>query len=283
MMRDSARERHPVVAAVDAGLEHRAQPRIGVRDPFEGRAVDAAVRPPAPPRRPVARGPRPAAGSPCPAAAATRSACASHSSGWPNTIGVRLPAKTWARISSQRIAWPTVSRIGHGLGSHVGDDVQLRVRTLPLAEHAQQLRQEDAQVRVGGLGAHRRGERPARPADRRRATRLRRRAGIFRSGSPRMGLAGARCRHGRDADRRHVRNRDRNPSQNRAWRAIVAPHAGQLLWVLAMSKPHSWQKRPPCEGIWQFGHTAAEAEAAAAACAPRPCASHFEHRRVDAL
>ena len=23
-----------------------------------------------------------------------------------------------------------------------------------------------------------------------------------------------------------------------------------------MSKPHSWQKRPPCEGVWQFGHTA---------------------------
>ncbi len=33
----------------------------------------------------------------------------------------------------------------------------------------------------------------------------------------------------------------------------MAPHAGQLLCVLAMSKPHSWQKRPPWEGVWQFG------------------------------
>ena len=42
--------------------------------------------------------------------------------------------------------------------------------------------------------------------------------------------------------------------QKRAWRGIVAPQPGQLLCVLAMSKPHSWQKRPPCDGVWQFGH-----------------------------
>jgi hypothetical protein len=63
---------------------------------------------------------------------------------------------------------------------------------------------------------------------------------------------------------------------------MVALHAGQLLCVLAMSKPHSWQKRPPCEGVWQFGHTVAEALADAPLCEPTPWArSHFTQRRVD--
>ena len=42
----------------------------------------------------------------------------------------------------------------------------------------------------------------------------------------------------------------------------MALQDGQLLCVLAMSKPHSWQKRPPCEGVWQFGQTVDDALAA---------------------
>ena len=104
-----ARERHPVVAAVDARLEHRAETGIGVGDPGEGLAIDLArhfgrgVEGARRDRRPSRR---------CPALCSSDSISrASHSSGWPKTIGVRFPAKTLARISSQRIAWPTVSRI----------------------------------------------------------------------------------------------------------------------------------------------------------------------------
>ena len=45
-------------------------------------------------------------------------------------------------------------RHGQRLGIEVGRDVQLVERALPLAEHAEQLKQEDAQLRIGRLGAH---------------------------------------------------------------------------------------------------------------------------------
>src|SRR6185437_15001792 len=38
------RERRPVVSAVQDHFQHRTQPRIGIRDPFERRAVDTARR-----------------------------------------------------------------------------------------------------------------------------------------------------------------------------------------------------------------------------------------------
>jgi hypothetical protein len=70
--------------------------------------------------------------------------------------------------------------------------------------------------------------------------------------------------------------------QKRAWRAIVAPQPGQLLCVLAMSKPHSWQKRPPCEGVWQFGHAVAdEADPFDAGCAERVAFSHLMHSSLE--
>jgi len=58
--------------------------------------------------------------------------------------------------------------------------------------------------------------------------------------------------------------------QNRAWRGMVALQAGQLLCVLAMSNPHSWQKRPPSDGVWQFGQTVDVALADVPLCEPTP-------------
>ena len=50
-----ARERHPVVAAVDDRLEHRAETRVGVGDPVERLPVDRARATAAPRRTPAAR------------------------------------------------------------------------------------------------------------------------------------------------------------------------------------------------------------------------------------
>ena len=51
---------------------------------------------------------------------------------------------------------------------------------------------------------------------------------------------------------------------------MVALQAGQLLCVLAMSNPHSWQKRPPSDGVWQFGQTVDVALADVPLCEPTP-------------
>jgi hypothetical protein len=59
----------------------------------------------------------------------------------------------------------------------VGDHIELRVGTLPLAEHAQQLREEDAQARIGGLGAYRLGQLGER------STRVARAKGLLGVGS----------------------------------------------------------------------------------------------------
>jgi hypothetical protein len=57
--------------------------------------------------------------------------------------------------------------------------------------------------------------------------------------------------------------------QKRAWRKIIVPQPGQLLCVLAMSKPHSPQKRPPDDGVRQLGH--ADADAWLSRCAAEFC------------
>jgi hypothetical protein len=53
--------------------------------------------------------------------------------------------------------------------------------------------------------------------------------------------------------------------QKRAWRNAMAPQPGQLLCVLAMSNPHSEQKRPPGFPVPQFGHACADRSLAWAA------------------
>ena len=66
--------------------------------------------------------------------------------------------------------------------------------------------------------------------------------------------------------------------QKRAWRGMLLPQPGQLLCVLAMSNPQSWQKRPPCEVVWQLGQTMPEAWLEFSIWAPAAAlASHLTH------
>ena len=76
--------------------------------------------------------------------------------------------------------------------------------------------------------------------------------------------------------------------QNRAERKHIAPQPGQLLWVEAMSKPHSGQKRPPDCPLPQFGQRIADEPVAAAAlpddapCVARPsCCPAQSSQRPD--
>ena len=57
-------------------------------------------------------------------------------------------------MASQRTASPYICAMASAPGIEVGGHLQLVERALPLAEHAQQLEQEDAQLGVGRLGAH---------------------------------------------------------------------------------------------------------------------------------
>ena len=93
------------------------------------------------------------AASPRPASSSDSMSSASHCSGSPNIIGDFLPSNTSARIASQRTASPYICAIGSARGVELGRDLQLIQRALPLAEHAQQLEEKDAQLGVGRPGA----------------------------------------------------------------------------------------------------------------------------------
>ena len=56
------------------------------------------------------------------------------------------------RLTAHRVA--VGLRHGQRLRVEAGGDVQLVERALPLAEHAEQLKQEDAQLRISRFGAH---------------------------------------------------------------------------------------------------------------------------------
>ena len=147
-----ARERHPVVAAVDDRFEHRAEARVGVGDPVERLAVDVARRRPAPPRRRARRSSlRSLALAAARRRAATRSAAPATGPARRRSSATSCPSKTSSRIASQRTASPYICAIASALGVEVRRDLQLVERALPLPEHAEQLEQEDAQL----------GDRPA--------------------------------------------------------------------------------------------------------------------------
>jgi hypothetical protein len=60
--------------------------------------------------------------------------------------------------------------------------------------------------------------------------------------------------------------------QKRVCRSTIVPQLGQLLCVLAMSKPHSAQKRPPDIAVRQLGQAMADdAVLARAPLWPLPC------------
>jgi hypothetical protein len=105
------RVRNPVVLAVDEGLEHGAQAHVGIGQPLEGRAVDGARDGGGAVERALAQvlG-QFALAAPCRSSDSMSSA--SHSSGWPKIMGVRVPANTSARRPSQRTASPYTCFIG---------------------------------------------------------------------------------------------------------------------------------------------------------------------------
>ena len=79
---------------------------------------------------------------------------ASHWSGWPKIIGDFLPVE---HVVADRLAAHGVAvglRHASAPASRLGGDLQLVERALPLAEHAEQLKEEDAQLRIGRPGAH---------------------------------------------------------------------------------------------------------------------------------
>ena len=85
---------------------------------------------------------------------ATRSAAPATGRARRGSSAISCPSKTSSRIASQRTASPYICAIGKRERIELGRDVQLVERPIPLAEHAEQLEQEDAQFRVGRLGAN---------------------------------------------------------------------------------------------------------------------------------
>ncbi len=139
-----AGERHPVVAAVDHGLDHGAQARVGVGQPFEAFAVDQAR---------ACRGFVKSLGGELVAAGDQRL----DQQGQPllglaedHRRALALEHGLADQLAAQRVA----DHLAHGAGIalHVGDHVELGVGAFPLAEHAQELGHEDAQLHLGRRG-----------------------------------------------------------------------------------------------------------------------------------
>ena len=127
-------------------LEHRAEARVGVGDPGEaaGRRCSPAEAGASSKAR-CARAPATARARRCPAQQRLDQQRQP-------LIGLAedhrrlLAVEHSSRIASQRTASPYSAPSASALGVEVGDDVQLVERALPLAEHAEQLKQEDAQL-----------------------------------------------------------------------------------------------------------------------------------------
>ena len=146
-------ERQPAIAAVDDGLQHRAEARVAVGDPVEGLAVQGAAR-----RRCGVECLRAQLGG----GRRVTAAVGPQRLGEPRHPGLRPAEHVRQRLAGKH-------RLAHRFALHrlaVGADhrqragiqltanLQLRQGALPLAEHGEQLEQEDAQLRVRRLAAH---------------------------------------------------------------------------------------------------------------------------------
>jgi len=147
------RERHPAVAPLDHGFDHRAKARIGIGDPLERLAVERAGRG----RRALKRlGTQPRSASRI--AARLRLQCLHQ----PRDPGLRLPERDRRGLSREHglTNQLALQRLAVGVDHRqrgrveLAAHLELRRCALPLAEHAQQLEQEHAQLCVGRVLAH---------------------------------------------------------------------------------------------------------------------------------
>ncbi|MNX90869.1 hypothetical protein D3C86_1229350 [compost metagenome] len=148
-----ARVGNPVVLAVDEGLEHRAQAHVGVGQPFEGRAVDGAGDG----GRAVEGTLAQVFGQPALAAALPQQRFDEQCQPFIGLAEDHRRARAGEHVGAQAFAAHGLAvhlLHGHGERVELGRDGELVERALPLPEHAQELRHEDAVLRVGGLGAH---------------------------------------------------------------------------------------------------------------------------------
>ena len=147
------RERHPVVAAVDDGLAHRAETRVRVRDPLEALAVDGAAARRGELERTSPQRIRLAA-----------ALAALHQQGLDQQcqplLGLAEDERRLApgeHIHTQRLALERLAvhlRHRQGFGVQLGGNLELGCGPLPLSEHRQQLKQEHALFGIRRIAPH---------------------------------------------------------------------------------------------------------------------------------